>query len=58
MNEFSIVQIISLVGFLILALSALASHRLDWGKAIRMGLIWSTIFVGVVLLFSIVGPEG
>ncbi|MGQ7829112.1 hypothetical protein [Altererythrobacter sp. Z27] len=58
MNEFSIVQIISLVGFLILALSALASHRLDWGKAIRMGLVWAAIFVGIALLFSIVGPGG
>lgn len=58
MNEFSIVQIMSLVGFLILALSALASHRLDLGKAIRMGLIWSAIFVGIALLFSIVGPGG
>jgi hypothetical protein len=57
-NEFSIVQIMSLVGFLILALSALASHRLDFGKAIRMGLIWCAIFVGIALLFSIVGTGG
>ena len=56
MNENSVVQIVSLVGFLILALSALASHRLNWSKAIRMGLIWGGIFLGVVLLFSIVGP--
>lgn len=58
MNEYEIVRIISLVGFLILALSALASHRLNWSKSIRMGLIWIGIFLGVALLFSIVGPEG
>lgn len=56
MTEYSIVQIISLLGFLILALSALASHRLNWSKAVRMGLIWVAIFLGVGLLFSIVGP--
>ena len=58
MNEYSVVQIISLVGFLILALSGLAAHRLNWGKTLRLGLIWAAIFVSVVLLFSIVGPGG
>lgn len=58
MNEYAIVQIISLAGFLILALSALASHRLSWSKAVRLGLIWAAIFVGVALLFSIVAPSG
>lgn len=56
MNEFEIVRIVSLVGFLILALSALAAHRLNFGKAVRMGLIWIAIFFAVALLFSIVGP--
>ena len=56
MNEYEIVRIISLVGFLILAASALAAHRLDLGKAVRMGLIWIAIFFAVALLFSIVGP--
>lgn len=57
MNEASLVQIVSLAGFLILALSALASHRLNWSNAIRKGLIWGGIFLGVALLFSIVGPS-
>lgn len=56
MKEYSIVQIVALVGFLILALSALASHRLNWSKALRMGLLWVAVFLGVALLFSIVGP--
>lgn len=56
MNEYEIVRIVSLIGFLILALSALAAHRLNFAKAVRMGLIWIAIFFAVALLFSIVGP--
>lgn len=52
----SAVQIIALVGWLILAGGALASYKLSWGKAVRMGLVWAAIFVSVALLFSIVGP--
>ncbi|NNF94508.1 MAG: hypothetical protein HKM91_07930 [Altererythrobacter sp.] len=54
MNEFQIVQIISLVGFLILAGSALASFKLSWSKALRMALIWGSIFSAVALFFSII----
>ena len=52
------VQIVALLGWLILAGSALASYRLSWSKALRMGLIWAAIFTAVALLFSIVGPGG
>lgn len=54
MSEIQIVQIISLVGFLILAGSALASFRLAWSKALRMVLIWGAIFCAVALFFSII----
>lgn len=57
MNEYSIVQIISLLGFLILAVSAFASWGLNWGKVLRMSLIWAAVFVGMVLIFSIVAPQ-
>ena len=53
MSEIQIVQIISLVGFLILAGSALASFRLSWSKVLRMALIWGAIFCAVALFFSI-----
>ena len=56
MNEYEVVRIVSLIGFLILATSALAAHKLDFAKAVRMGLIWLAIFFAVSLLFSIVGP--
>ena len=54
MSEIQIVQIISLVGFLILAGSALVSFRLSWSKALRMALIWGAIFCAVALFFSII----
>jgi len=54
MSDIQIVQIISLVGFLILAISALASFRLSWAKALRRALIWSVIFCAVALFFSII----
>ena len=54
MSGMQIVQIISLVGFLILAGSALASFRLSWSKALRMALIWGSIFCAVALFFSII----
>jgi len=54
MSDIQIVQIISLVGFLILAISALASFRLSWAKALRTALIWSAIFCAVALFFSII----
>lgn len=57
MNETSMVQIVALVGWLVLAGSALASYKLNFGKAVRMALIWSAIFVGLYLLFDIVGPS-
>lgn len=55
MSEFDFVQIISLSGFLILAISALAAHRLSWRKGIAMALLWGAIFTGVALLFALVG---
>ena len=54
MSDIQIVQIISLVGFLILAGSALGSFRLSWAKALRMALIWSAIFCAVALFLSII----
>ncbi|MBO6608322.1 hypothetical protein [Altererythrobacter sp.] len=54
MNEYEVVRIVSLLGFLVLAGSALASFRLSWSKALRMTLIWGAIFCAVALFFSII----
>lgn len=52
MNEYDWVQLISLSAFLILALSAYASHQLDWKSSIKQILIWACIFAAVVLFIS------
>lgn len=56
MNEFQIVSLISLVGFLILAASALSAHRLSVRKGIVMALGWAAIFAIVILFISLVQP--
>jgi len=53
-SDGSWVSIIALLGWLILAGSALASFQLSWGKALRMGLVWITVFAGVFLVFYMV----
>lgn len=57
MSETSVVQIVALLAWLVLAVSALASVRLGWRESVRMGLIWAGIFTAVVLLFSLVIGE-
>ncbi len=54
MSHIDTVQLVALVGWLILASSALVSLRLNWSKALRLCLIWFSIFMGVFLLFDIV----
>ena len=54
MNEYETVRIVALIGWLILAVGALASYRMKWGQAFKMGFSWVAIFVGVFLLFDLV----
>lgn len=53
MSEGGWVQIVALLGWLILAGAGLASYRLNWSRAVRMGLVWCGIFIAVALLFSL-----
>ena len=50
MNEYQIVSVISLIGFLILALGALRTHRLDLRRMLIMAGAWVGIF-GIAVLF-------
>ena len=52
MNQFDIVQIIALVGWLILAVGAFASYGLSWKPSLRHMLIWAVIITGLMLLVS------
>ena len=58
MNEYQTVQLVALIGWLILAGSALASFKLSWKKGLRMALVWAVIFVSVFLLFDLVRGTG
>lgn len=54
MSEFDTIQLVSLLGFLVLAGSALAGQRLNWKKGLIMALTWAGIFVMVFLFISLV----
>ena len=55
MNEFQIVGLIALCGWLILVASGLRGRGLDWPKGLRLGFIWVGIFLVVTLFISVVG---
>ncbi|UAB77176.1 hypothetical protein INR77_10105 [Erythrobacter sp. SCSIO 43205] len=55
MSEGSIISIVALLGWLILAGSALASFRMGWGKMVRLALIWLAVFVGLFLIADLMG---
>jgi len=54
MSEYDTVRLVALAGWLILALSAFASFRLDWKKSVRMALIWVLLFGGAAILFGLI----
>ncbi len=54
MNETSLVSIVALLGWLILAIGAYRSHQVNMSKTIRMALIWACIFAGLTFFFTLV----
>ena len=54
MNEYQIVSLISLTGFLILVASAFCSHDVNWKKGLYMAGAWAGIFAIVILFVDIV----
>lgn len=55
MNSFDWLQITFLLAALILPVSALAAHQLNWSKGIKLALIWVAIFAVVTAIFVLVG---
>jgi hypothetical protein len=53
MNEYAVVSIIAMVGWLLLVGSSFASFRLGWSKTIQIALVWLAIFVGATLLVGL-----
>ena len=54
MNQFEVIQIIALVGWLVLAVSAFASFRLNWKTSLRHALIWAVIITALMLLVTMI----
>ncbi len=50
MNADLALPIIATLGWLILAVSGLASYRLGWGRLVTMALVWIAIFGGLFLI--------
>jgi hypothetical protein len=46
------ITLISLVGFLVLAIAGLRAHRLDARKAVVYALAWGAIFLAVAAVFG------
>ncbi|AWW74785.1 hypothetical protein CD351_10155 [Erythrobacter sp. KY5] len=57
MSEGSIISIVALLGWLILAGSAIASFRLGWGKIAQLALVWLAIFAGLFVAADLLGAR-
>lgn len=54
MNEYQIVSLISLLGFLILVISGFRARRVDWRKGLFMAGMWAGIFAITALFIDLV----
>ncbi|MBA4008919.1 MAG: hypothetical protein C0486_09085 [Erythrobacter sp.] len=45
-----LLPLVTSIGWLILAMSSLASHRLGWGQLVKMALAWVVIFGGIFMV--------
>ena len=55
MNEGAWISIVAMLGWLVLAGSALASYRLGWGKIVQLALVWLAIFAGLFVIADLLG---
>lgn len=54
MNDGAIVQIIALIAWLVLAIVAYASLKLEWKTTVRYLFVWGAIFAATTLIISLV----
>ncbi|EAQ30208.1 hypothetical protein NAP1_05510 [Erythrobacter sp. NAP1] len=57
MSESSIISIVALLGWLILAGGAIASFRLGWAKIAQLALVWLAIFAGLFVAADLLGAR-
>lgn len=57
MNEGTVISLVALIGWLVLAGSAIASFRLGWSRIVQLGLIWLAIFAGLFVVADLLGAR-
>ena len=57
MNDSAIISIVAMIGWLILAGSAMASFRLGWNKMAQLALVWLAIFAGLYVVADLLGAR-
>ena len=57
MTNGALISIVAMVGWLILAGSALASFRLGWNRILQLALIWLAIFAGLFVVADLLGAR-
>ncbi len=55
MSDGALISIVALIGWLILAGSAVASFRLGWSKILQLALVWFAIFAGLFVIADFFG---
>jgi len=55
MSGVSLLSIVAMLGWLVLALGAYRSHQIGAKKSLVMALIWGSLFLGVTFFFTMVG---
>lgn len=57
MNEGAWISIVAMLGWLVLAGSALASFKLGWSKIAQLALVWFAIFAGLFVIADLLGAR-
>lgn len=57
MTDMTVVSVIAMLGWLLVAGMSFASFRLSWGKTAQLALTWLAIIVGLFLLARLFGLE-
>lgn len=54
MSEGSVIQMVALIAWLVLAGSAYAAYKLEWRIMVLQAFIWASIFAGLTLIVSLI----
>lgn len=57
MNDLTTISVVSMLGWLVLAIVSFASFRLSWGKTMQLALVWLAIFGGLFVVILVLGLE-